>query len=115
MLKWQVFRTGEMIQPEQYQTLAEVRSAIDHVDDQIITLLGTRFRLIEAAARIKDDPHRVRDDVRNAQVLERMKTSAEVAGVPPTLAGELYAAVIEASIEHQLQRISGKRRNDTTD
>ena len=104
-----------MIQPEQCQTLAEVRSAIDDIDDQVMTLLGTRFRLVEVAGRIKDSPDRIRDNTRNAQVLERMRSAAETAGVPAAFAGELYTALIQASIEHQLRRIDDNGKNGATD
>ena len=104
-----------MIQPEQCRTLAEVRSAIDEVDNQIMALLGARFRFVEVAGRIKGSPDRISDDARNRQVLERMRTAAEAAGVPLALARELYAAVIKTSIEHQLRRIGDNSSNDPTD
>ena len=62
--------------------MAEVRAGVDHVDEVLINLLGQRFGYMAAAARIKDDRNKVRDEARKAQVIDNAKRHARDAGVP---------------------------------
>ena len=42
--------------------MAEVRHGVDRLDEDIVRLLGERFRYMDAAARIKPDRAAVRDE-----------------------------------------------------
>ncbi len=84
--------------------MTEVRHGVDEVDRQIIALLGERFRYMEAAARIKPSREMVRDEARKADVLEKVRRSAEGAGVDVRLAEGLYETLVEASIDFELRR-----------
>lgn len=90
-----------MIEPEDCQTMAEVRAGIDELDERIVSLLGTRFRFMDAAARIKPERGLVRDEVRKAAVIAHARAVAERAGVPPELVASLYDQLIEASIAYE--------------
>ena len=50
-----------MIAPEDCKTMADVRAGVDALDRQIVTLIGERFRFMDAAARIKPERTDVRD------------------------------------------------------
>ena len=57
--------------------MAEVRHGVDRLDEEIVALLGERFRYMDAAARIKPEREAVRDEGRKAQVLANVARLAE--------------------------------------
>ncbi|KAF8533291.1 chorismate mutase [Trichophaea hybrida] len=85
-------------------TMAHVRTAIDDLDRQIVTLLGKRMRYIEAAARIKPNREAVRDQWRVDDVISKVKAKAGEVDFPKELAGEVYAVLVEGSIRHEDRR-----------
>jgi isochorismate pyruvate lyase len=97
-----------MIQPEKCQSMAEVRAGVDAVDRLIVELLATRFRLMDAAARIKPTRDKVRDEERKAAVLEHVRMEAERAGAPSDLIVGLYDGLVEASIAYELERFDAR-------
>jgi isochorismate pyruvate lyase len=95
--------------PEACSTMAEVRHGVDRVDEEIVRLLGERFRYMDAAARIKPVREAVRDEGRKAQVLANVARLAPEHGVPDEPAAELYERLIEASIAYELRRFDATR------
>lgn len=90
-----------MIAPEDCETMAEVRAGVDALDEQIVTLLGTRMRFMDAAARIKPQRAMVRDEVRKAAVIAHAKEVAARNGFPPEVVADLYDRLVEASIAYE--------------
>lgn len=95
--------------PEACRTMVEVRNGVDRLDEEIVRLLGERFRYMDAAARIKPVRSAVRDEGRKAQVLANIERLAGENGVPPAAAAELYERLIEASIAYELDRFDSTR------
>jgi isochorismate pyruvate lyase len=93
-----------MIEPEDCQSMAEVRAGVDEIDERIVALLGVRMRFMDAAARIKPHRDQVRDEERKAAVIAHVREEAARAGFPPAIAARLYDALIEASIAYELGR-----------
>lgn len=85
-------------------SMTEVRAAIDELDQEIVTLLAERLGYIEAAARIKPRRDLVRDEVRKAEVLDKVGDKADQTGLPRDLAVKLYDQLVEYSIAHEFQR-----------
>lgn len=83
-------------------TMAEVRAGVDQVDRELIALLRRRFDYMDAAARIKPERHMVRDEGRKAQVIANARTHAAAAGLPEKEIGEIWDALVEASIAYEL-------------
>lgn len=98
-----------MIDPDECRTMAEVRAGVDALDEQIVTLLGTRMRFMDAAARIKPNRALVRDEVRKAAVIAHARQVATRAGFPPDLAEKLYDQLVEASIAYEFDRFDAMR------
>ncbi len=96
--------------PEACRTMAEVRNGVDRLDEEIVRLLGERFRYMDAAARIKPAREAVRDEGRKAQVLANVAGLAGQHDVPSATAAELYERLIEASIAYELGRFDATRR-----
>ena len=93
-----------MIDPQRCTTMAEVRAAIDELDEAIVALLAKRFRFVDAAARIKQSRDQVRDDSRISEVTERVRKLARDSHVPEELVGRFYEEMIEAAIAIELER-----------
>ncbi|KAF8417963.1 chorismate mutase [Tirmania nivea] len=82
-------------------TMADVRKAIDTLDREIVTLLGTRLRFIEAAARIKEDRAKVRDEWRKKDVLDKAVKRAGEVGMDENILKGVYEALVEGCIEYE--------------
>ena len=92
------------IPPEACRTMAQVRAGVDGVDREILALLARRFGYMDAAARIKTDRGRVRDEARKAEVLGKVAALAERHGLPVEPLVALYDALVEASIAYEFDR-----------
>ena len=92
--------------------MAEVRSGVDELDDRIVELLGTRFRFMDAAARIKQSRDDVRDEARKADIIERVRLAARQAGIPEDSIADLYERLVEASIAFELERFDARSTAD---
>ena len=89
-------------EPEDCQTMAEVRAGVDAIDRQVVELIARRFRFMDAAARIKPDRGVVRDEERKAEVLAKVDRTAEQAGIDRALMAGIYEELIERSIAYEL-------------
>lgn len=95
--------------PEACRTMAEVRHGVDRLDEDIVRLLGQRFRYMDAAARIKPVREAVRDEGRKAEVLANVARLAREHDVPQEAAAALYEGLVEASIAYELDRFDATR------
>ena len=95
--------TSSTVKPADCRTMAEVRHGVDRLDEQIVTLLGERFRYMEAAARIKPERGAVRDEGRKADVIAKATAAAMAAGAPVERVARLYDALVESSIAHEYE------------
>ena len=93
-----------VLPPEGCQTMVEVRTGVDALDQELVALLARRFGYMDAAARIKPSRSDVRDEARKAQVIANACAAAAAAGLPEGLAETLWEALVEASIAHELDR-----------
>ena len=94
--------TDSRIKPDECRTMAEVRHGIDTLDEQIVALIGERFRYMDAAARIKPERGHVRDEDRKEQVKAHARDVAARERVPVAVIDQLYENLIEASIAYEL-------------
>jgi isochorismate pyruvate lyase len=81
--------------------MAEVRAGIDALDRDIVALLADRLHYIDEAARLKQRRDQVRDEARIADVLAKVEAEAKRLGADADVVRRAYAALIEASIEHE--------------
>lgn len=89
------------IQPEHCTNMIEVRAGVDAVDAAIVALLGQRFGYMAAAARIKTDRTKVRDETRKAEVITNAKAEARAQGVPEPLIAAMWEMLVESSIAYE--------------
>ena len=97
-----------MKQPEECQSMAEVRAGVDALDEQIVVLLATRFRFMVAAARIKPERSHVRDEERKAAVLDHVRSIAITSEAPADLIVRLYDQLVEASIQYEFEEFDAR-------
>jgi isochorismate pyruvate lyase len=93
-----------MILPQDCQTMADVRAGVDETDRQLAALIGTRFRFMDAAARIKPERGAVRDEWRKAQVIDNAVANAAANNWPGETARALWETLVEASIAYEFDR-----------
>jgi isochorismate pyruvate lyase len=96
-----------MTQMSEPQSLADVRSRIDDLDTQLVTLLARRQKLVEAAANFKNDEQAVRAPDRVERVVTAVRAKATAAGLDATVAETIWRAMISAFIELELARHRG--------
>lgn len=98
-----------ILSPEQCETMLEVRAGVDQVDRELVALLARRFGYMDAAARIKPDRGTVRDEARKAQVIDNVRRHARAAGIPETVIGAVWEALVEGSIAYEFERFDSLR------
>ena len=84
--------------------MPEVREGIDALDREILALIATRMRYMDAAARIKSHRADVRDEERKAEVIANARRAAAELGVPSDLAEALWEVLVEGSISYEFEQ-----------
>lgn len=85
------------------EQLAAVRVAVDEVDEQIVSLIARRERLIRIAGTLKGDSAEVRAPGRVERIIEHVRFAAEKKGIDPGLVETTYRTMISEFIELELK------------
>ncbi|WP_426995936.1 chorismate mutase [Pseudarthrobacter sp. N5] len=85
------------------EQLAAVRIAVDEVDEQIVTLIARRERLIRISGTLKGDDAEVRAPGRVERVVEHVRAAAVKKDIDPDIVESTYRAMISAFIELELR------------
>lgn len=90
-------------------TVQEARARIDEINERVVELLAERQSIVDELCDLKAETGRaVRDPEREAELLAHVRSVAEEAGLPPTLAETLFETVLEHSVQRQRrQRTDG--------
>lgn len=81
--------------------MTEVRTEIDALDREIVTLLADRLHYIGEAARIKASRDAVRDEPRVEDVIAKVRDAAARTGMNPAFIEPLYRELVERSIAYE--------------
>ena len=92
-------------------TMPEVRREIDRIDRDLVKLLAERQGYIEQAGAIKGERTAVRDDARIEDVVQKVLTEADRAGLARAIAEPLWRLLIEKSIEHEFTVFDARPRS----
>jgi chorismate mutase len=87
--------------------LAEVRGAIDRIDQELVRLIAERGRWVEAAAGFKRTEEEARAPARVEQVLVQVRQHAATTGASREVVDATFRAMIAAFIELERARIRG--------
>jgi isochorismate pyruvate lyase len=105
------FSTDPRPSPADCTTMAEVRQGVDALDRLLVTVLTERQRYMDAAARIKQDRHAVRDTARVEDVVAKVKAAAREAGLSEDIAEPVWRTLIERCIAHEFGVWDALRQN----
>ncbi|EIK72631.1 chorismate mutase domain protein [Pseudomonas synxantha BG33R] len=83
-------------------TLEEVRTNIDLLDQKIVTLIAERGHYVSQAARFKKDTDGVKAPQRVEQVIAKVRDLSLAAGANPEVTEQVYRAMIAAFIRQEL-------------
>ena len=81
--------------------MTEVREGVDAVDRALVALLVQRQGYMDAAARIKPDRGRVRDEARIEDVVNKVKAAARAAGLSEAIAEPVWRQLIDRCIAYE--------------
>lgn len=87
--------------PTDCNSLADVRSSIDHVDEQIVALLGLRADYVRSAARFKSSEADVAAPDRLAAMLQVRRGWAEREKLDPEFIERLYRLLVAYFIDRE--------------
>ena len=104
--------TSQNAQPkaQHCETMAEVRSHIDALDERITALLVERTGYMSQAARIKQDADKVHDQNRIEFIAARVRRMATELGGQPEVLEAAYRALMDASIAFERSEFARLRQ-----
>jgi isochorismate pyruvate lyase len=100
-------------QAQHCETMVEVRSHIDALDERITALLVERTGYMTQAARIKQDVNQVHDQARIEFIAARVRRMAAEQGGQPTVVEAAYRALMDASIAFEHQEFARLRQGES--
>ena len=86
-------------------SLAEVREAIDTLDDQIVELIAKRNNYVKQAARFKETIDQVKAPERIDAVIQRLRRKALDLDLSPNLIADLYRMMIDEMVETEIAEL----------
>jgi isochorismate pyruvate lyase len=103
-----------MIEPKDCETLAEVRTEIDRLDQSLINTISRRQKYVHAAARFKRSEKDVHAPERQRQMMAARRLWAETEGVDPDLIESLFRTMVDHFVSAELTILS-ERENQKAD
>lgn len=83
-------------------SIEEVRTNIDRIDRQIVTLLAERGGYVQQAARFKKTTDDVKAPQRVEQVIAKVTSLSRELGANPSVTKQVYRAMISAFTNEEL-------------
>ena len=103
-----------MKSPEECACLADVRSSIDELDHEIVSIIARRARYVDVAARFKGSAKGVRAPERQSEMLAERRRWAEDEDLDPAAIEVLFQDLVQYFIAREMLRWSAERtENDT--
>jgi len=89
-------------------TLEEVRTEVDKLDDEIVTLIAKRNAYIHQAVKFKQSVEEVKATDRVAEVIRHVRTKAIELDMSANMIEELYTNLIDAMVESEIAEFRNK-------
>ena len=89
-------------------TLEEVRTEIDILDEKLVELISERSHLIRQAAAFKNSVDEVKEEDRIDFIMQRVRHLAIEKGINPNMISELFTIMIDEMVEMEISEF----RND---
>ncbi len=90
--------------PEDCATMAQLRAAIDELDQKLVAHLAVRQAYMDRAAILKTTRDQVRDPARVEDVVAKVLAEAQKVGLSPAIAEPVWRTLIEQSIRHEFEK-----------
>ncbi len=106
-----------MIEPQDCESLDEVRSQIDQLDRSLIDAISRRQKYVHAAARFKHSEDQVHAYDRRRSMLASRRLWAESDGVDPDLIEALFRTMVDHFVRAEMalySEISGREPGSQT-
>lgn len=97
-----------MKHPSDCENMAEIRAEIDHLDRQVIALLGRRFAYVKAASKFKTSETSVKAPERFQAMLQQRRVWAEEEDLNPDAIEKLYQDLVNHFIEEEMKHWKAK-------
>jgi isochorismate pyruvate lyase len=95
--------------PDQCSSIEEVRSEIDALDREIISLLGKRFLYVKEIVKFKSSRQEVYARDRYNEVIKNRRQLAAENGLSPDLIEKVYALLIGYFIDEEKKILEEKK------
>ena len=86
----------------QCNSLEEVRTAIDKLDDKLVELISERSHLIRQAAAFKESVKEVKADDRIEFIMQKVRHKAIQLDVSPNMISDLFTIMINEMVETEI-------------
>lgn len=97
-----------MKKPEECNDIQDIRTEIDRIDQEIISLLGNRYQYVQSAAKFKKDEQGVKAPDRVKSMLAKRRGWAEQAGLDPDMIEEMYTNLVNFFIKKEMDHWKDK-------
>ena len=84
-------------------SLDEVRSNIDRIDDNIIKLIAERGTYVSQASKFKKNEEGVKDTSRVEKVIQKVRAKALTYGANPDMVETLYRQMIASFVKMEMK------------
>ncbi len=89
-------------------SLEEVRTEIDKLDDTLVELISERSHLIRQAAAFKESVDEVKAEERIDYIMQKVRHKAIELNVSPNLISELFTIMIDEMVETEISEFRNK-------
>jgi isochorismate pyruvate lyase len=90
-------------------SLEEVRTEIDILDDKIVDLISERSHLIRQAAKFKNSVDEVKAADRIEFIMQKVRHKAIALDVSPNLISDLFTIMINEMVETEISEFRNKQ------
>ncbi|WP_373036813.1 chorismate mutase [Sulfurimonas sp.] len=90
-------------------SLEEVRTEIDILDDKIVDLISERSHLIRQAAKFKNSVDEVKAEDRIEFIMQKVRHRAIALDVSPNLISDLFTIMINEMVETEISEFRNKQ------
>ncbi len=96
-------------QPGTFDSLEEIRVAIDQIDAEIVKLIGQRAACVHEVVRFKSGPDDAHRPDRVEAVIGKVRAHAADSGADPDMVESLYRAMIAWFTESEIQALQAEQ------
>lgn len=96
---------------EKCQSLDEIRTHIDKLDDKIVELIATRNAYIKQLAHFKNSIDEIKEDSRIENIINRVRAKAISLDLSPNLVNDLYIRMIDAMVDTEISEFKDAKNH----